>query len=126
MSQEKSFLLRRIKSFKYAINGLKFVFATQTNFKIHLTAASLALILAILLKIKLIEWAILTFTIFLVLICETINTVIEQIMDYLSPDFNKQVGVIKDIAAAAVLLSAIMAVVEGFIIFLPKLIALIK
>ena len=123
MSRVKSFLIRRIKSFKYAINGLKYVVNTQTNFKIHLTAAAISIALAAILKISTLEWISLTMTIFFVLICETINTVIEQIMDYLSPNFDKRVGLIKDIAAAAVLLSAIMAVVVGTIIFLPKLIA---
>ncbi len=125
MYRVKSFLNRRMKSFKYAINGLKFIFTTQTNFKIHLTAAAITIALGLYLNINLIEWSILALTIFLVLILETINTVIEQIMDYISPQFDKKIGLIKDIAAAAVLLSAIMAVIIGFIIFLPKILNLI-
>ncbi len=124
MSRLKSFLIRRIKSFSYAINGLKFIIKTQVNFIIHLIAATTAVILGIILRINTCEWAILTLTIGLVLFAETVNTVIEQIMDFVSPEFNKKVGLIKDLAAGAVLVTAIISVIVGMIIFLPKIIAL--
>ncbi len=125
MSRVKSFLARRMKSFKYAFNGLNFVFKTQINFKIHLVAAIFAIVSGIWLKINYFEWLILIIVIFFVLIAETFNTVVEKIMDYINPDFDEKIGIIKDLAAAAVLLAAILSIIVGLIIFLPKLLQLI-
>ena len=125
MSRVKSFLARRMKSFKYAFNGLNFVFKTQINFKIHLVAAIFAIASGIWLKINYFEWLILIIVIFFVLIAETFNTVVEKIMDYINPDFDEKIGIIKDLAAAAVLLAAILSIIVGLIIFLPKLLQLI-
>ncbi len=121
MSRVKSFLTRRMKSFKYAFNGLIIVFKTQTNFKIHIIAALSAIAMGIWLKISYCEWLILTIIIFFVLIAETFNTIIEKIMDYINPNYDKKIGIIKDLAAAAVLLAAILSLVIGAIIFLPKI-----
>ena len=55
-----------------------------------------------------------------------INTAIESLVDFISPNYDKNVGLIKDVAAGAVLISAITSVVIGLIIFLPKIIRLIK
>ncbi len=125
MSRVKSFLTRRLKSFKYAFNGIKFVFKTQINFKIHLFAALVAIVLGFWLKINYYEWLILIIIIFFVLIAETFNTIVEKIMDYINPNFDEKIGIIKDLAAAAVLIAAILSIIVGLVIFLPKILKII-
>jgi len=56
-----------------------------------------------------------------VFVAELFNSAIESLVDLISPDFNKKAGMIKDMAAGAVLISAVTALVAGLIIFIPKL-----
>lgn len=67
------------------------------------------------------EWVAITFSIGLVITVEIINTVIENIADFISPDKNEKIKKIKDLSAAAVLISAITAVTIGLIVFIPKI-----
>jgi diacylglycerol kinase (ATP) len=113
---------RQIKSFGYALNGLKIVLGSQQNFRIHLVVALLVIVSGKLAGLTNLEWCVIVLTISLVLAMEIINTAIEKLVDLVSPDFHPQAGIVKDIAAAAVLLTAIGAVIVGLIIFLPKLI----
>ncbi|MBC7653927.1 MAG: diacylglycerol kinase family protein, partial [Oligoflexus sp.] len=75
--------------------------------------------------ISAIEWLAVILVIGLVFITEIINTSIENIADFISPERHPKIKVIKDLAAAAVILSAIVSVIIGLLIFLPKLLALI-
>ena len=111
----------RIKSFGYAFHGLKIVAGSQHNFWIHLVVACLVVISGIVVRLTTMEWCIIVITIFLVLAIEVIHSAIDKLVDFVSPGFHQQAGLVKDISAAAVLLTAIAAVVVGLIIFLPKL-----
>jgi len=118
----RMWLIKRIKSFKYAFHGLKTLLQTQPNFIIHLVIGSFTVLLAILLQLSHIEWIILVFTITLVLSFEAINSALEFLTDLVSPDYHPLAKKAKDVAAAAVLITAIGAVLVGLILFLPKLI----
>lgn len=111
--------------FKHAINGLISVFKSEWNFRFHLFAGLVVIVLSFLLKLTLMEWALVILVIGMVLISELVNTVIEKLIDYLKPDIHPTAKYIKDAAAGAVLVSAICAAVLGSIIFLPKLYELI-
>ncbi len=115
------YLEKRIKSFKYAFNGLFYVFRTQANMQIHFFAAILVVVTGFFFNLNNIEWMFIIFAIALVMISEIINTAIEEIVNFISPEFNKKAGLIKDLSAAFVLLAAIFAVITGLIIFLPKI-----
>ncbi|MFZ4523070.1 MAG: diacylglycerol kinase family protein [Bacteroidales bacterium] len=110
-----------IKGFGFAFNGLKIVFSSEQNFRIHLVAATLAVITGIFVHLSEIEWCIIVTSIFLVFAMEIMNTAIEKLVDLVSPGFHRQAGIVKDISAAAVLVTAMAAVITGLIIFLPKL-----
>ncbi len=112
---------RRILSFRYAFTGLWYIITTQTNMQIHIFAAIIVVFAGFYFKITKIEWLFLVLTISMVFIAEIVNTAIEEIVNFISPEFNKKAGLIKDIGAAFVLLSAIFAVIVGIIIFLPYL-----
>lgn len=125
MADSNKFSIKaRIRSFGYAFSGLKRFFLTEHNVWIHSVAAILAVILGFLLKISALEWVGVLFVIGLVLAAEAFNTCIEKIMDKLVPGQDETVKYVKDLAAGAVLIAAIVAAIIGVIIFLPKIIHL--
>lgn len=89
--------------------------------RVHVILVLAAIILGFILKLSLIEWAVLTITIGLVLILEFINTSLEQIVDIVSPEIQEKAKIAKDVAAAGVLVSAIVAILIGAFLFLPKI-----
>lgn len=111
-----------LNAFYVAFNGIKYTFKTQLNFRIHAFLAMLALIFAFVLQIEFHEWLWIIAAIALVLIAELMNTAMETFVDLVSPEFNPKAGLIKDVSAAAVLVTAIFAFFVGCFIFLPKLI----
>lgn len=108
-----------LESFYYAFSGIGYGFLTERNLKFHLLAGIIVIILAFYLQIDRIEWALLLFTIFLVFIAETINTAIEKTIDLVTNEYHPLAKRAKNLAAGAVLLSAINALIMGTIIFLP-------
>ncbi len=112
----------RLKSFSYAFKGLATLFATQANARIHLLALVVVVVLGFFFNISTSEWCLCSLCIGMVLAAEAMNTAIESIVDLVSPNYHPLAGQAKDVAAAAVLLTAISAVIVGGLIFLPKII----
>jgi diacylglycerol kinase len=115
--------INRLQSFQCAFTGLWHTLKTQHNAQIHLIIAAIVVILGIVFKLTLTEWAILSLTIGLVLTAEMLNTVAEAAMDYASTEFDPRIKTIKDVAAGAVLVTALTAVVVGLLILGPPLLA---
>ena len=115
---------QRLKSFKYAFAGLRTLFIEEHNARIHLLGAVVAVILGFVLKISLGEWIALVIVMGLVFICELFNTSLEALADFVSPGKHPQIKKVKDLAAAAVFISALSALITGIIIFIPKIINL--
>lgn len=125
MSNRKPFSITdRIKSFGYAFAGLKTLFVEEHNAWIHLVSALIVITLGFVLKISSTEWIFLIVVMSLVFICELINTSLEALADFVSPEKHPQIKKVKDLAAAAVLISALSALITGIIIFAPKFISL--
>jgi diacylglycerol kinase len=112
---------KRLLSFKYAGQGIWTLFSTQPNARIHLFVLLLVVGMGIGYSISITEWLILVLTFGVVLTAEAFNTALEFLTDLVSPEPHPLAGKAKDVAAGAVLISAIMAVVVGLIIFLPKI-----
>ncbi|MBP9803019.1 MAG: diacylglycerol kinase family protein [Candidatus Pacebacteria bacterium] len=126
MKENKRFsIVARIKSSTHALRGLSIVMKTTHNFWGHLFFGILAIYLGFVLNISNFEWIALVFAIFIVLITETLNTAFEVDIDLTSPEYHPYARDTKDIAAGAVLLSVILALVVGMIIFLPKISAIL-
>ena len=122
MKDSQSFSIKkRIKSFRFAINGLKFLIVNEHNARIHLFATILVIILGIFFEISGMEWMAVLICIGLVLSLEAVNSSIEVLSDEVTQERNEAIKVIKDLSAAAVLISAIISAVVGLIIFLPKI-----
>lgn len=111
-------------SFGYAFAGIGYTLRTQRNMKIHLGLGLVAMLLALFLQISPGEWAALLVAMALIYCLEMLNTVVEAIVDMVSPDFHPLAKVAKDVAAGAVLVSAIFAVAVGAFLFLPRLVGL--
>ncbi|MBN2389818.1 MAG: diacylglycerol kinase family protein [Anaerolineae bacterium] len=109
--------------FKYAGEGLLHAVRTQRNFRIHLMATALVVILGTWLRLPDTSWAILTLTIGMVLVTEMMNTAAEALVDLASPDYHPLAKLVKDVAAGAVLVIAITSAVVGLIILGPPLLA---
>lgn len=115
-----------LDSFRYALKGLKAVISSERNFKIHLVFALIALLASFLLRLSIYEFLFVIISITVVLFAEIINTAIEKTLDLISQESNQKVQLAKDMCAAAVLLTAINALVVAAVIFLPKLFNIIK
>jgi diacylglycerol kinase len=113
----------RLISFYHAFNGIASAFRQEHNLWIHTLAAITAIILGFVLRISSFEWMAMAIVIAGVFASELFNSAIESLVDLCSPDFDKRAGRIKDMAAAAVLITAVGALATGLIIFIPKLVA---
>ena len=110
-----------IHSFANALAGIVRMIQTERNAKVHVIVAVGVVTIAAVLNLKPIEWAILILTIGVVLAAEAINTAVEAVVDFVSPEFHDLAKVAKDSTAAAVLIVAIAAVVVGILILGPPL-----
>ncbi len=106
---------------KHAFRGLRYFFSYERNGKIQAGIAVIVIITAILLKVSTLEWLILLLCIGAVLSLEAINSALEKLCDLIQPGFHPVIKIIKDISAAAVLISSVISAIVGTIIFLPKL-----
>ncbi len=119
-------LRRLLNSFVDAARGLKHVFKSEQNFRIQALIGFLVLMAAAYFPLPTWEVIVLTLLVLLVLLVEILNTVFEYFSDLLKPRLHHYVGVIKDVMAGAVLLTSVVAVVVGTIIFYPYLEKLFK
>jgi len=111
----------RLQSFLFALSGLKYLFQTQTNAQFHAFAALIVSLLGFYVKISSSEWCIVLGCFAWIISLEAINTAIESLCDTVHPDKHPGIKTTKDVAAGAVLFSAIIVSIIGAIIFLPKI-----
>lgn len=112
--------IRKIhKSFRHAFRGLKYSIAYERNFQVELIIAAIVIALILIFKVKSWEAIVLILMIMWVLITELTNTVVERVVDIIKPRIHPYARLIKDIMAAVVLISVVVAAMVGIIIFLP-------
>ena len=107
-------------SFGFAFKGIQEVWK-ERNFKLHIISTFVAILMGFVFNISSIEWIIVLFCIGLVLSMELVNTAIEEIVNFISPEYHVKAGKIKDLAAAAVLIASIAVFIIALIIFIPHL-----
>ena len=107
------------RAFGFAIQGLRFSWRTQRHLRLHVALTTLVVALGLFLAFSPGEWAALIVTIALVTALELINTVVEVVVDLVTPEFHPLAKVAKDVAAAAVLVAACSAVLVGAIVLIP-------
>lgn len=116
---------RLIKSFGFAFTGIRSVVMHERNMKIHLVISIIVILTGIWLSLSKLEWLFIILAIGGMLSLEMINTAIERVVDLVTNQYHPLAKDAKDIAAGAVLLYAIMSVIIGLIIFLPKILELL-
>ena len=114
-----------LKSFANAFVGIRSFFVTDRNGKIHIVITLIVLVASLVFKITVIEWILILLCIAIVIALEMLNSALEKLCDMVQPGYHNVIKIIKDVSAAAVLWAAIISVIIGLIIFIPKAIDLI-
>lgn len=105
------------KSFSCAFSGIKRCIATERNMRIHITVSAFVLYFSIFYELSRGEYAVLFLLMGMVLVAETLNTSIEEVVDIIAPNYSKQAQIAKDLAAGAVFIAALIAFAGGVILF---------
>lgn len=117
MIQKQSLLI----AFKNAFAGICYCVRHERNMKIHIGAGLVVAFLSWWFTLEREEILILLVTVESVLLAEMINTVVETVVDMISPEFHPLAKIAKDVAAGAVLITAIFSLVVGYMLFFSKL-----
>ncbi len=124
--KRKTTFKRLIKSFQYAINGYKTAFSTEPNMKVHTLIGICVFIGGLIFKISTLEWIFIVFAIGLVIGAELLNTAIEHLVDLATQEYHKKAMIAKDTAAAYVMVLGVTSIIIGMIIFIPRIIEMIR
>nr|HET6903578.1 diacylglycerol kinase family protein [Ktedonobacteraceae bacterium] len=122
---QKSSLAHFFASFGFASSGLWYALRTQRNARVHAIIGTLAILMGIFLRISAVEFAMIFVAITEVFIAEMFNTVFELCVDLASPAYHPLAKIAKDVAAGAVLLSALLSTIIGLFVFVPHIWVLI-
>ena len=110
-----------IKTFNYAIDGIIYTLKSQRNMKIHYAIAILVLFLTLFLNLSRIEIIAVFFSISLVILSEMFNTAIEKTVDLVTTEYSPLAKIAKDVAAGAVLVSALNSIMVAYLVFFDRL-----
>ena len=116
-----SFLRGRLRSLKFALRGMWLLITTEDSIKAQLFVALIATVLGFYFDISNTEWMIQFLAIGMVLVAEAVNTAIEEVADFIHPDYHKKIGLIKDIAAGAPSFAAFISLIIAGFIYIPKI-----
>lgn len=115
-----------IESFRYAFEGVRTAFQEERNMRSHVFSAVIVIILSYFLSLNLHEWLWILFACFAIIVMEILNTVVENIIDFISPGYHPLAKKVKDMAAAAVLFTSFFSMITGGIILVPKVLEVLK
>jgi diacylglycerol kinase len=115
------FIKGRLKGCIYSVKGGILLLKTEASIQVQFIVAVIITIAGFYYHISPTEWIVQILCIGLVMTAEGLNTAIEGIADFVHPDFHSKIGRIKDIAAGAVGIAALMAVIIAGIIYIPKI-----
>jgi diacylglycerol kinase len=110
-------LRRTLYSFRHAGRGLAWAVSSQANVRVHLVAAAVVIVGAVLFKFSLVEFAVLLLCFAIVIAAELFNTTLEVLIDYAWPEHHPMIGRAKDVAAASVLVAALGTAIVGVLLF---------
>lgn len=122
----KKFLIGRIKGCGYAFKGAITLVRSEPSIQVQSFIAVIMTVLGFVFDITATQWMLQILSIGLIMSLEGMNTAVEAIADFIHPDFHPKIGIIKDIAAGAVFITAVAASIIGLIIYVPYFIDLFK
>lgn len=117
----ESFLKNRVRGVGYALKGMFLLLRTEASIKIQFFIALLMTAAGFFFEISSTEWIVQLLSIGMVMGVEGVNTAIEKLSDYIQPQRDPKIGLIKDISAGAVMIVSVIASIIGLIIYVPKL-----
>ena len=109
----------RVRSFGFAFRGIWRLLRSQANARIHLIATVAVVFLGLILRISAVDWCLVIGAASMVWAAEALNSALEFLADYSAPKWHPLIEHAKDVAAGAVLLTAIGALIIGVIVFFP-------
>lgn len=109
-----------VDSFNNAVNGIIAAIRSERNMKLHILAAAIVLVMSLFYNLTRVEFIIICITIAIVIICELFNTAIEVVIDTIIGVYHPKAKLVKDTAAGAVFVSAILSVLVGYFIFFDR------
>lgn len=121
MIKKESFVANRFKSIGYAFKGAILLLKNEASVKVQFSITLLVTAAGFFFNISSTEWMVQLLAIGMVLSIEGLNTAIEEIANFMHPEYHEKIGFIKDIAAGAVFISSVFASIIGLIIYLPKI-----
>ena len=121
MQKKESFIVNRLKSIGFAFKGMLMLIKTEASIKVQLCITIVITFAGFYFEISKTEWMVQLAMIGLVMSLEGMNTAIEHIADFIHPEYHKKIGLIKDVAAGAVFIAAIIATIIAGIIYVPKI-----
>ncbi len=116
---------KRIKSFTYAFRGIMRLVKKEHNARIHLVALVGVVVAGMVFRLGIVDWMAVVFASGMVFVSELFNTAIEKLADEVDPKWNERIGQVKDFAAGAVLVSALVAIFIGALVFIPRIMAML-
>ncbi len=124
MGKEKFSLAKRAKSFRHALDGIIYLARNEHNARVHLFVFAGVVLAGFIFHLSAMEWIAVLIVSGAVFTAEAFNTAIEKIADFVCPEFHEKIKPVKDVAAGAVLFTAIAAAITGLLIFIPKIASL--
>ena len=121
MTKKESFFVNRLKSVAFAFNGAWLLLKTEPSIKIQVCIGITMTLIGFLVDLSATEWILQSLTIGIIIALEGLNTAIEEIADFIHPEYHPKIGLIKDLAAGAVFIFALVALIVGGIIYFPKI-----
>ena len=124
LKEDKFSWKKRACAFKYAWQGMKALLKYEHNARIHFVAALMAVVAGFIFHIEAWEWCAVVVCIGMVIAAEALNSAVEALADKITGEHDVIIGRAKDFGAAAVTFLALVSVIVGLIIFIPKIIIL--
>jgi len=115
-----NFIKGRLRSLTFALRGAWLLVTTEHSIMVQCSIAIVMIVVGFIMDISAIEWMFQLLAIGLVLVAESLNTGLEKLSDFVHPEYHKRIGFIKDISAGAATFAAIIAIIIGLIIYVPK------
>ncbi|MGB1268629.1 MAG: diacylglycerol kinase [Flavobacteriaceae bacterium] len=122
--RKENFITSRINGAKYSVKGAVILLKTEASIQAQFSIAVLVTCAGFYFNISSTEWMFQILAIGGVMSIEGLNTAIEEIADFIHPDYHHKIGLIKDVAAGAVFIAAFAGAIIGLIIYIPKILAL--
>ncbi|MGZ0014837.1 diacylglycerol kinase family protein [Yeosuana sp. AK3] len=119
--KKDSFFVSRLKSVLYAFKGAVYLLKKESSIRVQFTIALFLSLLGFYYNISRTEWMVQLLCISMVMGIEGLNTALEEMANFIHPEKNNKIGLIKDIAAGSVFIVSVFSIIIGLIIYIPKI-----